>query len=98
MAKITAADRRGTTNTITYPAGYVPGSCKCKGCSGGGGDCVQATIAVREVVTFALDDGRAGSVNVAPGASDAAVTAAISAWASAPANAKPAAPLVGTII
>lgn len=98
MAKITAITRLGVAPTVTYPAGFSHAACGCKGCKGESGNCVQAVITPRDVVAFTLDDGRSGAVNVAPGAADAAVTAAIGAWAAAPANAKVASPLIGVIV
>lgn len=94
---IASIQRGGMVIPVSYPAGYSSAKCGCKGCKGQGGDCAQITyLPQQQSITFTLADGRKGSVNVPIGSTDVVITAAISAWANAPAAG--ADPLIGTAI
>jgi len=94
MATIARATR-STIDTLRYPANF-PGHAAhgCDGCLGKKGDCTAATRVTVLHVDYVLSDGRTGSVELAPTASDADVAAAISAQLTA----ATADPLIGRVI
>lgn len=101
MATVTSIQRDGPRETAEYtkvcatgdcgcPGGVFAGhaKCACDGCRGVKGDCHHMVKSQKLVVSFTLDDGRAGSVHVAPTAKDAEIQTAIQEWSAK--NPKPA--------